>query len=163
MSPLSILMVIYKGMLKRVMLPVLIVLLWITACASPTEPASLKPTEGPATATAQEVTAIPTSTSVPEQIEQQTPTLEYTDVVETPETDCPGKPTNTIGQGIADEYEFTGYEEVITWFCDGAEFEDILVALQTEDQTGFLAEEMLVMLADGFSWEEIWMVVDLIE
>jgi alkylation response protein AidB-like acyl-CoA dehydrogenase len=51
----------------------------------------------------------------------------------------------------------------MTWFCSGAEFEDILVALQTEDQTGTPAEEMLVMLAEGFTWEEIWLVIGLTE
>ena len=84
-------------------------------------------------------------------------------MLEALEYECPGEAINIIGLGIADEYEFSSYEEVMTWFCDGAEFEDILVALQTEDQTSFPAEEMLVMLADGFSWEEIWLVVDLIE
>ena len=68
-----------------------------------------------------------------------------------------------IGQGIADEYEFTSYNEVMTWFCDGAEFEDILVALQTEELSDTPAEDMLAMLAEGFSWEEIWLVVGLVE
>jgi hypothetical protein len=106
---------------------------------------------------------VPTSTSVPEQIVQEVPTLALTDVVEIPEANCPGEGINSIGQGIADEYEFTGYDEVMNWFCDGAEFEDILVALQTEDQTGVQAEEMLLMLAEGLSWEDIWLVVDLLE
>ncbi|MES0362041.1 MAG: hypothetical protein ABUK20_14055, partial [Anaerolineales bacterium] len=88
---------------------------------------------------------------------------EETQPVETPEAECPGEEINNIGQGIADEYDFTSYEEVMTWFCSGAEFEDILVALQTEDQAGTPTEEMLVMLADDFSWEEIWLVVGLTE
>jgi hypothetical protein len=137
-----------------------VVMLLVGACTSPTPP---NPTEGPATATIQEILIVPTSTSLPEQIVQEEPTLALTDVVETPEAACPGEGINSIGQGIADEYEFTGYDEVMNWFCDGAEFEDILVALQTEDQTGVQAEEMLVMLAEGLSWEDIWLVVDLME
>lgn len=153
-------MVLFEYMVKRVMLPFLVVMLLVVACTSATPPV---PTEGPATATVQDIPILPTSTSEPEKIDQEAPTLEYTDGVETPEAVCPGESTNTIGQGIADEYEFTSYEEVMSWFCDGAEFEDILVALQTEEQTGIIAEEMLEMLAEGLSWEEIWLVVELVE
>ncbi len=142
------------------MLPFLVVMLLVVACTSATPPLQ---TEGPATATVQDILILPTSTSEPEKIEQEAPTLVYTDVVETLEAVCPGESTNTIGQGIANEYEFTSYEEVMSWFCDGAEFEDILVALQTEDQTDFPAEELLEMLAEGLSWEDIWLVVDLME
>ena len=147
-------------MLKRVLLPALVVSLLVAACASPTEPASLEPTDGPVKATVQDIPVVPTYTSEPEQeelIPEETPMLDGL------EDECPGEAINTIGLGIADEYEFASYEEVMSWFCDGAEFEDILVALQTEDQTSFPAEEILVMLADGFSWEEIWLVVGLIE
>ena len=49
----------------------------------------------------------------------------------------------------------------MTWFCDGAEFEDILVALETAEQTGASAEEMLIPLAAGLTWEEIWIEVGL--
>jgi len=71
------------------------------------------------------------------------------------------EPEEPIAQDIADDYETASYEQVITWFCDGAEFEDILVALETEAQTDTSAGEMLQMLADGFTWEEIWLLVGL--
>ena len=77
--------------------------------------------------------------------------------------DCLGGEVSPIGQSIAEDYEFTSYEEVITWFCEGAEFEDVLLALETESQTGTPAEEMLQMLADGFNWEEIWQLTGLTE
>ena len=99
----------------------------------------------------------------PEEVELETSEPAETEVILTPEAECPGKDTNTIGMGIAEEYEFSSYEQVMTWFCDGAEFEDILVALQTEELSDTPAEEMLVMLAEGFTWEDIWLVVDLIE
>ena len=77
--------------------------------------------------------------------------------------DCPGTEINTIGKGIADSYENINYQEVMVWFCNGSEFEDIFLALQTAEQTSTEAEELLVMLVDGFTWEEIWLVVGLIE
>ena len=147
----------------RVLLNLLIVAFLVVACAAPTDLAPLNPTEQPATPTTQTNPIVPTSTSEPDQVEQESPLPSETQPVETLEAECPGETINNIGQGIADEYDFTSYEEVMTWFCNGAEFEDILVALQTEDQTGTPAEEMLVMLAEGFTWEEIWMVVGLAE
>ena len=154
---LSFLMIIYIQMVKRVLPPALVIMLLVGACSTPTP---LIPTEGPATAT---VPIIPTNTIVPEQMVQEMPAVTDTESVNTPEAVCPDDGLNVIGQGIADEYGFTSYEEVMTWFCGGAEFEDILLALQTEDQTGVPAEEMLVMLADGLSWEDIWQVVGLLE
>lgn len=160
---LSFSMISYINMVKRVLLPALVVCILVMACTAPTEPSSLEPTEGPATATVGEKPVSATRTSEPEEVEVETPEPEETEVVETPEPECPGEGINTIGQGIADEYEFASYEEVMAWFCDGAEFEDILVALQTEELSETPAEEMLVMLAEGFTWEDIWLVVDLME
>lgn len=77
--------------------------------------------------------------------------------------DCLGEGINPIASAIAADYETTSYAEVMTWFCNGAEFEDILTALLTEELTGVPAEELLVMLADGFSWDEIWQVIGLTE
>ena len=50
------------------------------------------------------------------------------------------------------------YDQVMTWFCDGAEFEDILVALETQDVTGEPAEDMLQMLADELTRDDIWLL-----
>ncbi len=75
---------------------------------------------------------------------------------------CPSQTAvNPIGESIADEYDFVTYDDVMAWFCEGAAFEDIVVALETEALTDTPAEEMLQMLADGFTWEEIWFVVGL--
>lgn len=92
-------------------------------------------------------------TSVP-QGESQPP-------AETNAPNCLGDEISPIGQSIADDYESVSYEQVMTWFCNGAEFEDILVALETEEQTDTSAGEMLQMLADGFTWDEIWLLVGL--
>jgi hypothetical protein len=98
-------------------------------------------------------TLVPTETSSP--IEATTPPAE------TAAPTCLGDEVSPVGQSIADDYEFASYEQVMTWFCNGAEFEDILVALETESQTGTPAEEMLQMLADGFTWDEIWQMIGL--
>ena len=89
------------------------------------------------------------------------PTSEAGLVVETVALDCLGGETSPIGGAIADEYEAASYDQVMTWFCNGAEFEDILAALETESQTGTPAEEMLQMLAEGFTWDEIWQIIGL--
>lgn len=82
---------------------------------------------------------------------------------ETAAPDCYGAEPNVIGMGIAESFPETTYELVMAWFCDGAEFEDILVALQTERITDFPAGEMLLMLADDWTWDEIWQVTGLTE
>jgi len=102
-------------------------------------------------------------TAEPAQNTVTDPLAEASPVVETDATNCLGGETSLIAESIAEEYNFTDYTEVVSWFCDGAEFEDILVALETESQTGTPAEEMLQMLADGFSWDEIWQFVGLTE
>lgn len=141
----------------RLLIPALLITLLITACnASP----PLSPGEGnsPTTpAPRQELAPAtePTLETEPEPAQDAAP------VVETAPPNCLGDEISPIGQSIADEYESASYEQVMTWFCNGAEFEDILTALETESQTGTPAEEMLLMLADGFTWEEIWQMIGL--
>jgi hypothetical protein len=78
---------------------------------------------------------------------------------ETPASDCLGGVINPIGESIAEDFETVDYLQVIDWFCSGAEFEDILVALETEALTDTSASDMLQMLADGLTWDEIWQSV----
>lgn len=99
------------------------------------------------------------SVEVPPAVEEETPG----EAPEITATDCLNGEVSPIGQSIADDYETVSYEQVITWFCNGAEYEDILVALETETLTDSSAEEMLQMLADGFSWQEIWQLEGLSE
>lgn len=91
------------------------------------------------------------------------PVVETASPVEITVPNCVGDQINPIGQSIANEYESADYEQVMTWFCNGAEFEDILVALETEALTDTTADEMLKMLADGFTWDDIWHLVGLTE
>jgi hypothetical protein len=91
------------------------------------------------------------------------PTQAATLEVVTATPNCLNGEVSPIGQSIADEYDSVDYDQVMVWFCNGAEFEDILVALETESQTGTPAEEMLKMLAGGLTWDEIWQVIGLTE
>lgn len=63
-----------------------------------------------------------------------------------------------IARNMAATYsEITTYEEIVGWFCQGALFEDILNALTTEELTEVDAGVTLQMLADGKTWDEIWL------
>lgn len=126
---------------------ILIPLALITACGG--APASPIETETPDTSTEVQSTSAPL--------------IETSVTAETEPPNCLGDEISPIGQSIADEYESASYEQVMTWFCNGAEFEDILLALETEAQTEASADEMLKLLADGFTWDEIWQVIGLTE
>jgi hypothetical protein len=84
--------------------------------------------------------------------------------LETLGPDCYGDQIHPIGQSIADLYpEQMDYEEVMTWFCNGFEFEDILTALQTAEETDYSAEELLSKFEHGQTWEEIWIELGIVE
>jgi hypothetical protein len=144
---------------KRFLLPVSLTILLIHACSAPPSlpPEQVAPTSNLSQQEPVVPTSEPTQETVPVPVEETTP------VAETAPPDCLGGEVSPIAVSIAEDYEFTDYAEVINWFCNGAEFEDILVALETESQTGTPAEEMLQMLADGFTWDEIWQLIGLTE
>ena len=109
-----------------------------------------------ATPTSISVTPTPPITAPTEPSEVETSEAAETLPLETALPNCLGEAVSPIGQAIAADYETTSYEQVMTWFCSGAEFEDILVALETEAQTDQPAEALLEMLAGGLTWDEIW-------
>jgi len=77
---------------------------------------------------------------------------------------CYGEDQHPIAVSIADQFTtITNYDEIMTWFCKGAQFEDILNALATEEITGIEAEAMLRMVAEGFTWDEIWLELGVTE
>ncbi len=76
---------------------------------------------------------------------------------------CADADAAQLGQVIANGFAFTSVGEVLEWFCNGAAFEDIVIALETEDLTGAPAEDLLSMLAGGMTWEEIWQSIGLTE
>jgi hypothetical protein len=127
----------------QLLIRLILISLIITACSvQPTQPTHSE------TATIQE-------TSGPLEV---SPTI-----AEISNTACPGDEVNPLGQSIAEDYDFITYDQVMAWFCEGAAFEDIMVALETEAVTDTPAGEMLQMLADGFTWDEIWQLVGLDE
>jgi hypothetical protein len=71
---------------------------------------------------------------------------------------CYTEGAHPIGASIAEQFPaVTSYDEVMLWFCNGALFEDILNALATEELSGVNAEATLRMIAEGFTWDEIWL------
>lgn len=137
-------------------------LLLLSACAPVSQPEMVVPSVQASIAV--EATAIsPVETSTPESIATTLPptTESATQAVATSGAECASADAMKLGQSIADDFVFTNAEEVLTWFCAGAEFEDILVALQTEELSGVPAEEMLAMLAEGLSWDDIWKTIGL--
>lgn len=77
--------------------------------------------------------------------------------------DCYGPEIHPVGESIAEQFEDTSYEQVMVWFCNGALFDDILTALQTEKLTGEDAESLLDMLGAGLTWDQIWVEIGLTE
>jgi len=132
---------------KRFLIPLILIMLLVHACGAP--PSTPVEQAIPSAPVAQPEALEPTSEPTQETESESAP--EATLGVETEASDCLGGEVSPIGESIAEDYDFTDYVEVITWFCDGAEFEDILVALESESLTGTPAEEMLQMLADGFT------------
>ena len=55
---------------------------------------------------------------------------------------------------MTDQYEVT-YDEIMTLYCDGYAFSDILLALETEQLVDQSTEELLLLLETS-TWEEIW-------
>lgn len=91
------------------------------------------------------------------------PATETAPLPSTPGAACPDPDALNLANVVASGYAFTSPKAVIGLFCNGAEFEDIVIALETEDQTGIPAEDLLAMLAAGMSWDEVWQSIGLIE
>ena len=78
--------------------------------------------------------------------------------------DCYGEETHPIGQSIADLFpELTDYTQVMTWFCNGFEFEDIVTALETQLVSGNDASALLAMFQNGKDWDAIWVELGIVE
>ena len=73
---------------------------------------------------------------------------------ENPETNCSALNPHPMAEGMAETFEVS-YDQVMTWYCDGSAFSDILLALETDQLVDQSPEELLSMLEDS-TWEEIW-------
>ena len=77
---------------------------------------------------------------------------------ENPETNCSSINPHPMGEGMAEQFE-TSYDQIMTWYCDGAAFSDILLALETGELVDLSIEELLSMV-ENKTWEEIWQELD---
>ena len=113
----------------------------------------------------EEITQPPVENNPPDETDSQETEFFPTEVPkETLGPDCYGEETHPIGQSIADLFpNMTDYEEVMVWFCNGFEFEDILTALQTSEETSIPASQLLGAFENGQTWEEIWVELGLVE
>ena len=145
--------------MKAQHLVVVLLALLLAAACTPQPETAVAPQDQTAPVVVQETTLPPDETARP--TESLLSTAMATAQVETAGPDCLGDEISPLGKSIAEEYDFSSYEQVMTWFCNGAEYEDILVALETQSQTGTPADEMLKMLAGGSSWDEIWQQIGL--
>jgi hypothetical protein len=71
-----------------------------------------------------------------------------------PSAACPQLDPHPIGESITEKFDVP-YEEVMDWFCKGETFEDILLALETQELTGRTLEELFAMKHQK-SWENVW-------
>jgi hypothetical protein len=67
---------------------------------------------------------------------------------------CTEVDPHPVAQGIARKFDVT-YEQVMTWFCGGHSFDDILLALQTAELVDRPAGELLIM-EENSSWDQLW-------
>lgn len=121
----------------------LALLLAVTAC-SLSQVGSEAPAENPQ----------PESQSAPDAQTDSTSSGETT-----ADANCTDLNPHPIGASIAADYEVS-YEQVMTWFCSGYSFENILIALETSEAVDVPAEDLLQMLLEK-EWEDIWVEVGL--
>jgi hypothetical protein len=67
---------------------------------------------------------------------------------------CTEVDPHPVAQGIARKFDVP-YEDVMTWFCSGNSFDDILLALQTAELVDRPAGELLIM-KENSSWDQLW-------
>jgi hypothetical protein len=79
-----------------------------------------------------------------------------------PAAECLSPEAQTMGGSIAANFEIT-YEQVMSWFCAGHGFEDILLALETADSVDVPPADLLSKLEQGQSWDEIWKEIGLLK
>ena len=76
------------------------------------------------------------------------------ELVENPDTNCSAINPHPVAEGMTETFEIT-YDEVMTLYCDGYAFSDILLALETSELVDQSPEALLVRLRTR-TWQEIW-------
>ena len=76
---------------------------------------------------------------------------------------CVGVELHPRGNALGESYEVL-YEDVMTWFCDGYGFGEIMHALETSraSEASVSAEELLAMKTEMGGWGTVWQEVGLI-
>ncbi len=67
---------------------------------------------------------------------------------------CSALNPHPLAESISETFDMT-YDQVMTLYCDGSAFSDILLALETSQLVEQSAEELLFLL-ETRTWDEIW-------
>jgi hypothetical protein len=68
---------------------------------------------------------------------------------------CTDPDPHPMGESIAKKFEVS-YEQVMTWYCGGDAFSDILLALETAKLVEDQEVEILLERLENQNWDEIW-------
>lgn len=71
-----------------------------------------------------------------------------------PDTNCSAINPHPLAEGMAETFEIT-YDEVMTLYCDGYAFSDILLALETSELVDQSPSALLARLRTR-TWQELW-------
>jgi hypothetical protein len=142
---------------------ILILLLGLSACGTDSAPQTAAPAPNdPAAATVAPADSPSGQEQAPEAATpaqaESTPAGWQDDTVSMV-FDCTETNPHPIGLSTSQTYQIT-YERVMTWFCDGYSFDNILVALETSAATGIAPDVLLEMLLEK-DWDEIWLEIGL--
>ena len=81
-----------------------------------------------------------------------------------PVTSCTEVNPHPVGQSIAETYpDAVTYDEVMTHFCSGYIFEDILTGIETGLETGEPLADVLALYDELESWEATWAAFGLLD
>jgi hypothetical protein len=84
------------------------------------------------------------------------PTPQNVEPTATVDIHCTETDPHPIGQSIAETYE-TSYEEVMTFFCTGVSFDDIVLAYQTAELAEIDVNDALTLWYDYGNWDDVWL------
>ena len=79
-----------------------------------------------------------------------------------PLTECGSEDDQNIASSIASTYE-QPFELVMSQFCLGYGFDDILLGMETAVQSEAPAPVVLFWLGNGTSWDQIWADLGIVE
>jgi hypothetical protein len=76
---------------------------------------------------------------------------------------CVGVDPHPVGKSLAESYDDVSYEDIMTWFCDGGYgFGEIMLALETSEETDMSPEELLALKTELGGWGLVWQELGLI-